>query len=71
MDLSTCVADTLRTRLRRSEKGQPFVQARDGDWLLLRTSPNTPGLILLRDRIGRVFRLQVLDRTQVRALECR
>jgi len=55
----------LETRMKRNEKGQPFVQGSDGDWLLVRASAEEAGLLYLRDGIGRVYRLKVIDRVQV------
>ena len=60
--------EVMMTRVKRNEKGQPFVQGSDGDWLLVRASSKTAGMLYLRDSIGRVYRLAVLDRVQAQPL---
>lgn len=52
------------TRVKRNDKGQPFVQGSDGDWLLVRASSQTAGMLYLRDSIGRIYRLAIADRVQ-------
>lgn len=54
----------FKTRIKRNEEGRPFVESSDGDWMLVKASSREAGLLYLRDRFGRVFKLAVADRIQ-------
>eukprot|EP00803_Ostreobium_quekettii_P004874 evm.model.scf_1630.4 EVM.evm.TU.scf_1630.4 scf_1630:8338-10306(-) len=55
----------MRTRIKRNEQGRVFLQTRDTDWMEVRLSSSRPGLTLLRDRSGRIYRLPIVNRPQV------
>lgn len=51
--------------MKRSETGRVFVQSVTRDWDEVKASSTKPGLLLIRDRKGHVYRLNNLDRVQV------
>ena len=52
--------------MKRTEKGQLFLQAENGDWMFVHPSSKTSGMLYLHDRLGRVYRLKIQDRVQVK-----
>lgn len=61
---SCCIA-ALVTRMKRNQNGRVFVQNRERDWDEVKASSTKPGLLLIRDRDGHVYRLSIQNRAQV------